>query len=617
MNEILVARHLAFAHPPPGAFQLELEEISIRAGEIHALVGPNGSGKSTLVRLLAGLLAPCHGDILLKDQPIAEMTRHAFARHVAFLPQQPTPIHPLTVEEVVWQGRHPWMSGIHPGTSDDDRAVALAMERCGVNSFRHRVFQTLSGGGQQRVLLASVLAQQPGVILLDEPTSSLDPHHQSEVMQLLREEASRGTGILMITHDLTLAGHFASRMTLLKEGRMVTTGNPCEVLQENRLQEVYGTRIRVIPDPVSGTPCVIPSSGSDPFCRTPQPSLDKATQSQRPHRPWIWLTLGLLSLVTVLLAPCIGAEHLPVVDSFREMLTQTNDTWSIPTRILELRLPRVTMAFLAGMTLACVGAAFQSLLRNPLAEPYTLGIASWASLGAVIGITCPYLSFTLGPISGIQLWAWALSLCGMGLLFALAGPSHGRVGMTQLLLSGITLALLSSALITLVRFLANPWTVRAMDQWMIGGLDVSSWQEVAPALPLLLPGLVLLLSCARALGPIEFGEETAHGRGVNVRGVQGRVYIGGCMATAAVVSVTGPIGFVGLLVPHIARRIVGTDPRATLPASMLMGGILLTGADTLARSLEIAGRGAELPVGILTSLVGAPVFLVLLWKRKT
>lgn len=616
MNELLVANHLSFAHADPDGFRLEIEEISVRAGEIHALVGPNGSGKSTLLRLLVGLLHPLQGHIRFHGKSLSEISRRDFARHVAFLPQHSSPIHSLTVEDVVWQGRHPWMSGFRPSTFEDQRAVVEAMERCGVKTLHRRIFQTLSGGERQRVLLASILAQRPKVILLDEPTQSLDPHHQSEVMQLLREETSRNTGILIVSHDLALAGHFSSRITLLKGGRVVAIGNPREVLREDRLQEVYGSRIRVIPDPLFGTPCVIPSSDPDPIPRLETADPD---QSQRPPcslQAWIWLLLILLSLAALLLAPCVGSESIPVIRSFSEMLTQPSDQWSIPARILELRLPRVAMAFLAGMTLACVGAAFQALLRNPLAEPYTLGMASWASLGAVVGMTFPSLSFTLGPLSGIQLWAWIFSLCGMFLLFAFAGPSRARRGMTQLLLSGITLALLSSALIALVRFLADPWTVRAMDQWMIGGLDVTSWPEVLPTLPLLLPGLLLLLSCARALGPIEFGEEMAHGRGVHVRKVQRRIYIGGSMATAAVVSVTGPIGFVGLLVPHMARRVMGIDPRAILPASMLMGGLLLVGADTLARSLEIAGRGAELPVGILTSLVGAPLFLILLWKRK-
>ncbi len=626
MNGTLSASKLKFSYN--GGFSLQVESLDLRPGEIHALIGPNGCGKSTLLRLMLGMIKPASGNVRLDDVEILSLPVQEVARRAAFLPQQTTPVFAARARDVVLLGRHPWNRGLGlPG--EEDRLIACeAMQRMRVDALQDRFLDTLSGGERQRVMLASILAQQPRVILLDEPTSSLDIHHQVEVFQLLREEAKRGVGILVVTHDLTLAGHFADRITLMNAGRIVCTGKAAEVLREETLRPVYGVNVRVVTSPADGMVSVIPSvdRGRDgppgrplrngaPGGRALPPAEKNSMSSWKSYA----LTIALFAaagVVAVMLSPHFGAEKINFMQGVREMFSIPRGEWGVSAGILALRLPRVVLGLLAGIALGGAGAAFQSALRNPLAEPYTLGIASASSLGAVIALSCPAISFSIGFMNGTQVWAMGLALCGVLFLQIACRRGWGH-SLTGLLLTGFTMGLVSAALIMLVRFLANPLTARAMDQWMVGGLEVSGWRDVTPCLPFWLIGVVLVLIHARELNQVEMGEEMARGRGVDAEKVRRRVLVGGSLATAAVVAVTGPIGFVGLLVPHMVRRIVGTDERLVVPCSMLAGAAVLVLADAAARSITLSGRGAELPVGILTSLIGGPVFLFLLLRRKS
>jgi iron complex transport system permease protein len=282
------------------------------------------------------------------------------------------------------------------------------------------------------------------------------------------------------------------------------------------------------------------------------------------------------------------------------------------TVLWELRVPRVVLGLLAGGTLALVGAALQAVLRNPLATPYTLGVTGGGALGAVIALAVPGLHLSVGPLSTVQLFA--LGGCGAALLFiyALARRPEG-VSMGVLLLAGVTVGILSGALMLLVRFLAKPHLLVAMDRWVMGGLDVVGVRELAGLAPFLLPGLGLLVMQIPSLNHLSLGEEMAAGHGVDVPAVHREVFFGAGLATAAVVSITGPIGFVGLIVPHAVRRLSGYDHRVVLPASFLLGGAFLVACDAAARSLLVA---AEMPVGILTALVGGPIFIWILLRRR-
>jgi len=303
------------------------------------------------------------------------------------------------------------------------------------------------------------------------------------------------------------------------------------------------------------------------------------------------------------LAPCLAvAGAAPFVGS---AATTPDILWS-------LRMPRVILGFLAGGTLAAVGAAFQVILRNPLAEPYTLGVASGGALGAAVAFWIPGLAVTLGPLSSLQLFSLAGCGAALALIYVLAHRPHG-ISMSTLLLAGVTIGILCGALIMLVRFLAKPTILVAMERWVMGGLDIFGYREVAALVPFLLPGLGLLAVQVPSLNHLSLGEEMAAGHGVDVAAVQREVFLGAGLATAAVVSVAGPIGFVGLIVPHAVRRLSGFDHRIVLPASFLVGGAFLVACDALAR---IIVTPAEMPVGILTALIGGPIFIRILLARK-
>jgi ABC-type Fe3+-siderophore transport system permease subunit/ABC-type cobalamin/Fe3+-siderophores transport system ATPase subunit len=610
---LLGAQDISFRYPD-SSFDIQISKIDVVSGEIHSLIGANGSGKSTLLRIIARILKPDSGHVNLHVPDKDADHPNDWAKVVAFLPQEVTPIFSITVIETVMLGRHPWKSGL--GFTDErDLEICLdAMKRTEILHLQDRAFENLSGGEKQRVLLASVLAQESKIILLDEPTHFLDVHHQSQVFQLLRSEAKRGTAILIATHDLTLAGHFSDRISLLKSGRLEIQDAPKKVLQEQFLRNAYGSDLRVIQDPEFNLPCVLPNINQNQNVVGAQ-FIAPSSHSTPPPTLTFSRYLKVLSLFAIFfiaalfITPTVGFENLNLFKTLPELFNTPKDHWSISAQILSLRLPRILMGVLAGMTLGCIGASFQSLLKNPLAEPYTLGLASSSSLGAVVALSFPALSFKLGPISGVQSWALGFALLNVAFLWFVSKKFSSTQRHVSLILLGITWGLISGGFIMLVRFLSNPLTMRALDQWMVGGLDVASWREVFPVFPFLIPGLGLVLMSIRDLNQLEFGDEVARSRGVDSSRVQREILFGGSLAVASVVAVVGPIGFVGLLVPHLVRRLIGSDQRLVLPCSMLTGAGLLLIADAFARSLSIGGKGAELPVGILTSLIGGPIFL--------
>ena len=278
----------------------------------------------------------------------------------------------------------------------------------------------------------------------------------------------------------------------------------------------------------------------------------------------------------------------------------------------KLRMPRVLLALIAGGALAMVGACFQVILRNPLAAPYTLGATGGATVGAVLAIQCPWLYVSIGPVSSVQLFALAGAGASLALIYRMARRPHG-ISMNTLLLAGVTISILSAGIVLFIRYLANPFAVVAMDRWMMGGLELIGYGKLGTLFPLFLPGLVLLLMQAPALNHLSLGEAMATGHGVEVARVQKLTFVGGGLVTAAVVSLTGPIGFVGLIVPHAVRRLSGFDQRIVLPASFLLGGAFLAVCDTGAQALYTP---QGIPVGIVTALVGGPIFIKILLGRR-
>ncbi len=315
---------------------------------------------------------------------------------------------------------------------------------------------------------------------------------------------------------------------------------------------------------------------------------------------------ALVAAVLVAAALAIGAERVDVL-----AVAGGGGTAIDRDIFLGIRVPRVVLGALVGGALAVCGVAFQALLRNPLAEPYLLGISGGGSFGAVIAIVV-FGTHVAAPLLGRGAAAFAGCLVAMGVVYAIASRG-GALRPATLLLAGVVTNSFFLAGLACVQVAATPTEAQAILRWVMGGIAVHDGSEVL-ALAVLVPaGAASLLLAARSLDLLAFGEESARHLGVDVEGVRRRVFLATSLLTAACVAVAGPIGFVGLFVPHAMRFVVGTDHRLLLPASFFAGAGFLALADALART---AFAPQELPVGIVTAVVGAPAFVLLLARQR-
>ncbi len=279
--------------------------------------------------------------------------------------------------------------------------------------------------------------------------------------------------------------------------------------------------------------------------------------------------------------------------------------------VMEIRLPRVLLALFVGASLALAGSAFQGLLKNPLADPYTLGVSSGSALGAVsvlfFGISIPFLgSFTL-PVVSIITGFFTLII-----VMSFARLVQRSMSAETIILAGIIFSSFLGALISLIIALTGE-ELRQIISWLMGSVSMRGWSYVWLIIPCFFAGMLLLLANSRELNALAFGEETAKHLGVDIRLRKLLILLGAATLTGCAVAVSGSIGFVGLVIPHLTRLICGSDHRHLMPLSMIIGGGFLMLTDLLARTIIAP---TELPIGVITAVVGAPVFGFLLLQQR-
>jgi iron complex transport system permease protein len=320
--------------------------------------------------------------------------------------------------------------------------------------------------------------------------------------------------------------------------------------------------------------------------------------------------IGLSALLLILAIACGVAWGTEPIDLARAI----TDADSLDRTIaFHVRLPRVLLGAIAGGGLAMVGVAFQSVLRNPLAEPYVLGVSGGAALGATIVIVFGVSVSTFVGASIVPIAALAGGLLATALVYALARHG-GQSGGASILLAGVVVNAIASAGITFLKTLISASKAQELLFWLMGFLDVPSPVSLVSALVYVALGAALLLRDAGRLNLLALGDEPAQHLGIDVRRLERRTFFVCSMIVGTVVSMTGLIGFVGLIVPHALRRMVGPDVRILLPASLLGGGAVLVACDLVSRAL-FRWLHTEPPVGAVTALIGGPLFLVLLRRR--
>lgn len=243
-----------------GQVVVDSVDLELRSGELLGLIGPNGAGKSTLVRAATGVAALSRGTVRIGARPREAYSSRELAQRVAVVQQLPEAPSTMTVAELVVLGRTPHLGLLARESSRDVAIAHAAMERAGCDSLADRELGTLSGGQRRRAFIARALAQEPAILLLDEPTANLDPQAQAELCGLLRLLVSEGVAVMVVIHDLTLAAAYCDRVALLDRGRLVAAGTPSEVLTEERLRHVYGPLMSVIRHPRTGLPVIAPDT---------------------------------------------------------------------------------------------------------------------------------------------------------------------------------------------------------------------------------------------------------------------------------------------------------------------------------------------------------------------
>ena len=320
------------------------------------------------------------------------------------------------------------------------------------------------------------------------------------------------------------------------------------------------------------------------------------------RKSFILLLLALLALLALIIGPLVGMRTIPL-DAVMHPAS-----WSRESEIFwRLRLPRVFVSFLGGIGLAVSGMSFQALFRNPLATPFTLGVSSGAALGAAAYVRFGLPAAFMG-VPGISVSAFLGAMLSVLLVY---GLTHLRSGFSTgtMLLAGVAISFFFSSVNLFIQYISDFTQTFHIIRWLMGGLEVVGFRSVVNMLPFVSVGVLIILYLTHELNLMTTGEEIATSRGVNVGHVRRGTFFAASLMVGGVVSVCGPIGFVGMMSPHICRLMIGQDHRYLAPATLLFGGAFLTICDTFARTVIAP---AEIPVGVITALLGGPFFIWLL-----
>ena len=524
-------------------------------GELALLVGPNGAGKTTLLRALARALAPRAGRVLLDGVPVSEIPRPDYARRVAWLPQSPDArsLAGFPVRAAVAAGRLPHAGFFGALTRRDEEAVGRAIAATGLEPLAGADAGSLSGGETRRMFLAAALAQEADVLLLDEPFEGLDAEARASLAVLLRAQLAAGRTVVLATHDLAPIGSIPHRVIEMKGRPSVEMTGPPAAEMKNALR-ACGAK-----------------------------SIQHSAFSIQHSSPIALLCIASLAIAALCAATARGCP---------------------PGLLWSYRVPRLLCAFSVGGILAVAGCVYQTLFRNPLASPYTLGTASGATLGACLATA---LSAGAAPVGGA---AFAGALLSLALVRA-CGGSGARTA--RLLLGGIACAYLFGAGTMLCQLALSPWESFSMAHWSLGGIVVPEgpWRF---ALPAAWCASLALAALSRPLDALLAGDDAALSHGLDPARLRLALLGVSALLVACAVAVCGPVGFVGLLVPHLARLLAGAAHRRLLPACAIGGGLFLALCDAAARALPLA---ATPPVGVVTAALGAPALVFLLARKSS
>lgn len=342
-------------------------------------------------------------------------------------------------------------------------------------------------------------------------------------------------------------------------------------------------------------------------------------KKKRIYKYLLILSFIILAFV-IIISSTMGVADISFIDSLRIMVSRIPLVGSLIASdnirqshyyiVLNVRLPRILLSALIGVGLSVVGSTFQSMFRNPMADPYILGISSGASAGATIAIVLGFGGI-IGGLSIITLFAFLGAILTVMVVYNIARVGN-RVTTMSLILAGVAVGLFLSSVVSLLMFF-NRDDIEKIVMWTMGSVSSATWNKVGILTPVVIIGSIIIIAYARDLNAMSIGDETAKSLGIEVEKVKKILLIVSSLIVASCVSTSGVIGFVGLIVPHTIRLIVGSDQRGVLPFSAISGAIFMVVCDTLARNLI---PPSEIPVGAITSFFGAPFFIFMLYKNK-